>query len=130
MLIEKTELTDFVAAIFTAAGASDAFAAKVAKHLVAANLKGHDSHGVGMVPAYVGNIRNGHLQVDAEATDLFSPIIDAAEFVGQQLIHRRRLARATHRKHREPSGDERPQPSLAVLFLGRRFIGVHMILRR
>ena len=67
MLIDKDELTDFVAGIFTAAGASAAFAAKVSHHLVAANLKGHDSHGVGMVPAYVGNIRNGHLDVAAEA---------------------------------------------------------------
>ena len=67
MLIDKSELTSFVSGIFTAAGASDAFADKVAHHLVAANLKGHDSHGVGMVPAYVGNIRNGHLDVAAEA---------------------------------------------------------------
>ncbi len=67
MLIDQTRLTDFVTLIFTSAGASEAFAAKVAHHLVAANLKGHDSHGVGMVPAYVGSIRNGHLTVDAEA---------------------------------------------------------------
>lgn len=67
MLIDQNRLTDFVTRIFMATGASDAFAGKVAHHLVAANLKGHDSHGVGMVPAYVGNIRNGHLNVDAEA---------------------------------------------------------------
>ena len=67
MLIGQEKLTDFVARIFIAAGSKDEFAGKVAHHLVAANLKGHDSHGVGMVPAYVGNIGAGHLKVDAEA---------------------------------------------------------------
>ena len=42
-------------------------ATEVAEHLVAANLKGHDSHGVGMVPAYVGNIKADLLKVDAHA---------------------------------------------------------------
>lgn len=68
MLIDQNRLTEFVSRIFTSAGASEAFAGKVAHHLVAANLKGHDSHGVGMVPAYVANIRNGHLEVAAEAS--------------------------------------------------------------
>ena len=67
MLIDHDRLTSFVTRIFVAAGASDPFAGKVAHHLVAANLKGHDSHGVGMVPAYVGNIRAGHLDMAAEA---------------------------------------------------------------
>jgi len=68
MLISQKQLSSFVTRIFVAAGAKPAFAEKVSYHLVAANLKGHDSHGVGMVPAYVGNIRAGHLQVDAEAS--------------------------------------------------------------
>lgn len=67
MLINQEQLTEFVTRIFVAAGAGEQFAAKVAHHLVAANLKGHDSHGVGMVPAYIGSIRNGHLDVSAEA---------------------------------------------------------------
>jgi len=67
MLIDQNRLTNFVTRIFTSAGASEARAQKVAHHLVAANLKGHDSHGVGMVPAYVGNIRAGHLDVQADA---------------------------------------------------------------
>lgn len=67
MLIDQTRLTDFATRIFVSAGSRRDFAARVAEHLVAANLKGHDSHGVGMIPAYVGNIRAGHLKVDAEA---------------------------------------------------------------
>ena len=67
MLIQAAQLTHFVSQIFIAAGSRRNVAEQVAKHLVAANLKGHDSHGVGMVPAYVGGIRAGHLKVDAEA---------------------------------------------------------------
>ena len=31
----------------------------VADHLVQANLAGHDSHGVGMVPSYVRHLKAG-----------------------------------------------------------------------
>lgn len=68
MLIDHVRLTDFVAKIFVSAGAGEAEARETAAHLVAANLKGHDSHGVGMVPAYVGNIGNGNLKPGAHAT--------------------------------------------------------------
>lgn len=67
MLIDHSRLAAFVAEIFVSAGATHAVAAEVADHLVTANLKGHDSHGVGMVPAYVANIRAGHLAVDSHA---------------------------------------------------------------
>jgi len=66
--ITADRLTAFAAHIFAAAGANDSAAHEVAAHLVEANLKGHDSHGVGMIPAYVNNIRTDLLQVDAEAT--------------------------------------------------------------
>ena len=70
MRINHEQLSGFAARIFTSAGATEAVATKVAYHLVAANLKGHDSHGVGMIPAYVGNIKNGNLQPDANVTVL------------------------------------------------------------
>lgn len=67
MNIAKLPLVSFVAEIFTATGATDAVALEVAEHLVAANLKGHDSHGVGMIPTYVHNAKVGHLQVNKHA---------------------------------------------------------------
>ena len=70
MQIAHDRLAEFVTRIFVAAGATEAVAREVADHLVAANLKGHDSHGVGMIPAYVANIRNGNLEVDAHANVL------------------------------------------------------------
>ncbi|MBO79493.1 MAG: malate dehydrogenase, partial [Gammaproteobacteria bacterium] len=48
MLIEHTSLTRTASAILEGAGAPRPHADAVAQHLVEANLKGHDSHGVGM----------------------------------------------------------------------------------
>ncbi len=67
MQISADKLTAFIRQIFVTTGASAEFADEVAVHLVAANLKGHDSHGIGMTPAYVHNIRTDLLKVDAEA---------------------------------------------------------------
>lgn len=46
-----------------AAGGSDAREARlVAENLVTANLTGHDSHGIGMIPRYVESLQEGGLQ--------------------------------------------------------------------
>jgi uncharacterized oxidoreductase len=67
MQISAEKLEALVERIFTICEARQEYAAEVAQHLVAANLKGHDSHGVGMVPAYVHNISTDLLQVDGSA---------------------------------------------------------------
>jgi uncharacterized oxidoreductase len=54
-----------VRAIVAAAGSSPREAEAVAVNLVEANLRGHDSHGVGMVPRYVEAIQEGGLKIDA-----------------------------------------------------------------
>ncbi|MEC7106094.1 MAG: malate/lactate/ureidoglycolate dehydrogenase [Pseudomonadota bacterium] len=59
MRIHKNSLVQVATAILTSAGAEADRAHAVAEHLVIANLKGHDSHGVGMVPNYVGAMVNG-----------------------------------------------------------------------
>jgi uncharacterized oxidoreductase len=46
-------------AIIKGGGSADQEAELVAEHLVAANLAGHDSHGVGMIPAYVRHRQAG-----------------------------------------------------------------------
>ncbi len=53
MLISPDRLQNVVEAILTGGGSTAEEAEIVASHLVRANLTGHDSHGVGMVPAYV-----------------------------------------------------------------------------
>ena len=62
----KTEpLTNAIRAIVKAGGSSDREAELVSANLVEANLKGHDSHGVGMIPRYVQSVTNGGLAVNA-----------------------------------------------------------------
>ncbi len=59
MLIDHRKLYDLVLRIFTAAGSEPAEAGIVAGHLVEANLRGHDSHGVGIIPTYLRNLADG-----------------------------------------------------------------------
>ncbi len=47
--------------LLRAAGASAEEAEIVARHSVAANLAGHDSHGVIQIPVYIDRIRRGHI---------------------------------------------------------------------
>lgn len=50
-----------------ASGSSAEEAEKVASNLVTANLSGHDSHGVGMLPRYVDAVLEGGLKPNASA---------------------------------------------------------------
>jgi uncharacterized oxidoreductase len=61
MLIAYHTLRADAARIFLAAGSAAAEAEIVADHLVEANLRGHDSHGIGMIPTYIGNLTKGSL---------------------------------------------------------------------
>jgi hydroxycarboxylate dehydrogenase B len=47
--------------VLVAAGSSPAEARQVADNLVLANLTGHDSHGVGMLPRYIDAVAEGGL---------------------------------------------------------------------
>lgn len=66
--INSQSLQDQITQIFKALGSSKAEATTVAANLVMANLSGHDSHGVGMVPRYVdAAMEQGGLQINAAA---------------------------------------------------------------
>ena len=60
-------LREIAAEIISLAGSSDEEAWIVAGNLVDANLTGHDSHGVGMIPAYVNAIRHNGLKPNTPA---------------------------------------------------------------
>jgi uncharacterized oxidoreductase len=64
MIIDHSKLLGLANRIVTAGGSSPAEAAIVAEHLVEANLRGHDSHGVGMLVAYVRDLDNGTLKIN------------------------------------------------------------------
>jgi len=53
MIVSDERLRKLTSAILQSGGSSAAEGDTVAEHLVRANLAGHDSHGVGMVPHYV-----------------------------------------------------------------------------
>ena len=56
------ELRAQVAAVLVGSGSSPEEAERVAANLVLANLSGHDSHGVGMLPRYIDAVLEGGLQ--------------------------------------------------------------------
>ena len=58
-VIDHNELRRIGRRVFIAGGSSEEEAAIIADHLVEANLKGHDSHGVGMIPSYLRNLHGG-----------------------------------------------------------------------
>jgi uncharacterized oxidoreductase len=67
--VKPDRLHAFTMAICRADGSHEQEARLVADHLVLANLFGHDSHGVGMMPAYIQNtttgrcLRNHHAKI-------------------------------------------------------------------
>lgn len=64
--VSHTSLNAATHALLAAMGSAETEAACVADHLVEANLKGHDSHGVGMIPHYVRNWQAGTLVLNRE----------------------------------------------------------------
>ncbi len=70
-------------------GSDEAEATEVADHLVRANLAGHDSHGVGMLPTYVRLLNDG-LLVPNQTPDIVLDagallVIDARRGYGQRM---------------------------------------------
>src|ERR1700751_4247685 len=63
--INSSALRPLVIAIFERVGAPSDRAEIVARHMVGANLAGHDSHGVILLPTYVDRARNGDVVLDA-----------------------------------------------------------------
>src|SRR4051812_32455693 len=59
---QAAQLRRTVAEVIAAAGSKKEEAQTVADNLVLANLSGHDSHGVGMVPRYVDAVLEGGLK--------------------------------------------------------------------
>jgi uncharacterized oxidoreductase len=62
--VKAASLTSVVRSIVKAGGSSDRESDLVATNLVEANLKGHDSHGVGMVPRYIDAMKEGGLRIN------------------------------------------------------------------
>ena len=68
MQIPADRLRNLAQAIFQRGGSDEGEATQVAERLIEANLFGHDSHGVGMVPAYVNGLQSGELNPGIDVT--------------------------------------------------------------
>lgn len=100
-LIHPAALHQWLLDLWRSAGSEPTEATLVADHLVGANLSGHDSHGVGMVPRYVQALLAGELSLNqslATVLDHGSLLsLDAGHGLGQALGHAamdRAIARA------------------------------------
>jgi uncharacterized oxidoreductase len=65
--IDHADLRRLASGVFTSAGSGPEEAAIVSDHLVEANLRGHDSHGVGLIPMYMADRLAGHLHPNLHA---------------------------------------------------------------
>lgn len=65
--LDHARLREAIEAICAAGGSDDREARIVADNLVDANLTGHDSHGVGMIPTYITALKNGGVALNAHA---------------------------------------------------------------
>jgi uncharacterized oxidoreductase len=67
-IIQHDALTAVISQIVSAAGSRDDEPDLVASNLVYANLTGHDSHGVGMIPRYIAAVHTGELRPNQHAS--------------------------------------------------------------
>ena len=94
-LIQAQALREQMAAIVKAAGSSQAEADTVASNLVMANLSGHDSHGVGMIPRYIAAVLEGGLVPNASVKTVMDTgtilTLDGqcgyGQVIGEQAMH-------------------------------------------
>jgi len=82
MLYTSKSLTEFTQAVLLGFGCNENESNIVANHLVLANLTGHDSHGVGMLPMYGVQVRDGNLI--ANQKPLFHDAVGAVTVVDAQ----------------------------------------------
>ncbi|MBR0672208.1 malate/lactate/ureidoglycolate dehydrogenase [Roseomonas soli] len=59
--VQAGALRDLVRSVVAATGSTQEEAEEVAAHLLEANLQGHDSHGIMLLPRYVDHVRQGRL---------------------------------------------------------------------
>jgi uncharacterized oxidoreductase len=73
VIFDATKLNGFVRELLGGAGCGARERQLVADHLVQANLMGHDSHGVQMLPQYFAAVREGRLLPNVRPTRLVAP---------------------------------------------------------
>jgi hydroxycarboxylate dehydrogenase B len=90
--LQAQTLLDFATSLFVAVSVPEADASVVARNLIGANLRGHDSHGVLRIPQYVDFLRKGDYKVGVDLkVENESPgvvVVDGQWGLGQVQAHR------------------------------------------
>jgi uncharacterized oxidoreductase len=91
VVVSHERLHRAVESIFATLGSDAREARLAADHLVEANLRGHDSHGVGMIPTYVANRLAGDLNLNERPAVLSDTsaflLLDGRLGLGQAIAH-------------------------------------------
>ncbi len=102
IIIGAEKLTGAIEAIVAKGGSNAREARMVATNLVEANLKGHDSHGVGMIPRYIDSLKEGGLvanQAPKVVLDTGSLVrMDGCQGYGQVIGHDATVIAIEHAK--------------------------------
>jgi hydroxycarboxylate dehydrogenase B len=97
-------LNQWVVKFWQAAGCTNQEAVLTANHLIGANLSGHDSHGIGMIPRYAASFLADELKLNQQVevtTDAGAMIaVDGKRGMGQAVTYQAmNLAIARAKKH-------------------------------
>ena len=95
MLVQSDPLSEAVSSIFKATGSANPEASCVARHLVDANLSGHDSHGVIRVSQYLDYMNEGTLIANQNISVVFESdtigVVDGhmgfGQVIGEQAMN-------------------------------------------
>ena len=104
MIFQEKSLTRAIEAIAAAGGSNGEEARLVAENLVTANVVGHDSHGIGMMPRYVEALQEGGLhpnrQVEVKLDGGSLLALDGRAGYGQSIgLQAMRMAVERAKKH-------------------------------
>jgi uncharacterized oxidoreductase len=104
MIFQPQPLMRAIEAIVAAGGSEPREARMVAENLVMANLSGHDSHGIGMMPRYVEALQEGGLVVNRKPQTKLDAgallVLDGGMGYGQTIGYEAtRLAIARAKQH-------------------------------
>ena len=107
IVVDAGRLQRATEAIVAKGGSEPREAALVAENLVTANLTGHDSHGVGMIPRYVDAVLEGGLAVNEH------PEIELARWAAAHLTPEQRAGATVY-----TSGEHCPMCAAAHGWVG------------
>ena len=105
-IVDHAELTRTVERVFAAAGSAEEEAAIIAGHLVEANLRGHDSHGIGMIANYLRNLGAGKAAANVKGhvvSEAGSMIVYDGDRGWGQIVAREATLSASRRRKRPGS---------------------------